>query len=719
MIKKALPYGILIIFFALNIYDLRQTYPFLHSDGKLTSSLVGPFPYNVVSVISEFSQYYSIDFIGFVFVFIGAYCYIQKPNSAVIVNFFYLMSVTGFAISFSYSSNLGLSPGKEIERLSVSFISYFLIRFFEYYPVSNRSKSFHKIKNTNLSLAIAFNIIHFTSMIFHWNEDIVSQFIRSGIIINMFLSIIICIYIIQKYLKSNSRRVKNQLNFLIASLIISFGPTLLLSRIPDIFFQLKVIPYYFSINSIIIFPISVAYLLIKQEIIDFNIHAKKLFYKLLSILFTVILINLLISLFINLSLKEIIQFNLSIISSLVVFDKIQNLFKPIQMKEWEEKNHKIQREKNFIFQQILNGSHLSTCAEYIINLIHKVIDINGVCIILEREGTDIVLNRSGIFNDSRKTDQVIQQLIHLEKGNKSMLKAGPYYIFPLNFEEDPFGWIVIGQKTNSTIIDKNELRLLEKIQLDAIELFSNACSFQQIEKKLKKSQETSDLFDHYNTLLLEALEDEKRNLSVFLHDEVLQSLILISNKFQVLSKSKGNNRDIYNDISSLIANSIYEVREMCNDLHPVMVEDLGLEISLQSLKKKIQMNHNVTIHIDYQIPLKILSSTLALQIFRIIKELVNNSIKHASPSYISIKIEEFSDLLTVKVRDNGKGFVVHSKQSNLFNQGSLGLITIEKKVNQLHGMIDIQSQLNKGTSIIINLPVEWSEKYENQGVTVR
>ena len=102
---------------------------------------------------------------------------------------------------------------------------------------------------------------------------------------------------------------------------------------------------------IIIFPISLAYLLIKQEIIDLDLHVKRTFYKLLSVILTTILINLAINLFVTLSFKQIIQLNLIIITSIVIFDLIQKFFKPIKIREWKEKTYKIQKEKKFIFKR--------------------------------------------------------------------------------------------------------------------------------------------------------------------------------------------------------------------------------------------------------------------------------------------------------------------------------------------------------------------------------
>ena len=352
----------------------------------------------------------------------------------------------------------------------------------------------------------------------------------------------------------------------------SFGPVLLLSLIPDGVFQLSSIPYSYSICSIIIFPISLAYLLTKQEVIDFSVVIKKYAYKLVSIFLTLIFMNLVLSFFITLTLIQAIQYTIFILTSLFIFDILQKMAEPIKMKKWRNKAQEIQKEKKYIFQQMLQKKHLSSCAKHIIDLIHKALDINGVCIIWNQINP-IVLHHSGIFHDNKISAEIVQQLVRQPLTDTKMFRKEPYFIFPLHSGKETLGWIIVGQKKNLTMMDKKELLLLEHIQEDASDLFSNARMLHQIEKKLVKAQETMALYDHFNTDLLNVLEDEKKKLSIFLHDEVLQNCILLSNKLQLLNHKQTNPLQIRTEMETLLKNSIYEIREMCNDLHPVIVED--------------------------------------------------------------------------------------------------------------------------------------------------
>lgn len=395
--------------------------------------------------------------------------------------------------------------------------------------------------------------------------------------------------------------------------------------------------------------------------------------------------------------------NICVLSSLLTYILIQKLLEPYKRNRWKLKTGAIQHEKKIIFQQLLDGKHLTVCAKHIIGLLEKVIGINDACIIWKRE-RPIVLYQSGSFNNRQECDRIIDTIIIRKKELGEIIKDDPYYILPLKGREDVLGWMVVGKKKNYTIIDKEEWLLLEKIQEDAVELFSNAQALHQFEKKLRKAQQESDMFNHFNTILLHDLEEEQRKLSIFLHDEVLQSLIFVKNKLE---------KD-YPELDSCLKNVIYNVREMCNHLHPVMVEDLGLEPSLQALKKQLQLNHNVEIELDYQLHLIILPKELSINMFRMIKELIHNAIKHASPFKIKVSLTESEGVITIRVEDDGKGFEIANPESVIGKNG-IGLATVQKRVDLLSGTIDIRSKKDIGTFITITLPFEGSDLIEDKG----
>lgn len=655
-------------------------------------------------------QHYFTMFIGMAFLFIGIYSYVQKPNSIVVQHFLALMFISGLAIALSTPSSWDIKPAKELEVIAVSFAPYILMKFFEHFPSSTKPTFFHQVRMITLLIAIFATLIYFFIGIHR--HAIVSTIVRPCIVVNMVLSLLSCIVIFYLHLQSNSDKIKNQMYLLIAGLILSFAPVVILSLIPDVFFSFSGVPFHYSLSSIIVFPMTLSYLLTKQEIVDFREIFRKISFQLLVIIFCLVVFNLLLSMFYNINLKSAILINTLLVCTFVVYDLIHKGLEPLKMKKWNIKNQEIQKEKLLILQQLLNGKHLEYCAKLIADLIHKTIDVSGVCMIWNNDNIPMILHKTGVFlhfNDAELLAYV-HPSCHLEKIN---INEKNVFFYPMNMENRTIGWIIIGEKTNATVFEKEEIQLIEKIRTDAIELFASSKSLQQIEKQLKETMKESHAYEQFHLLLLNEQEEEKKKLSVFLHDEVLQNLILLLNKLELLSKNREIKKEAFQDIKESLQSSIFEIREMCHELYPVIVEDLGLEKSLYSLKRKCQTNHNVIIEIDYNTNLKVIPAFLSIQVFRIIKELVYNAIKHSSSKKIFVSVVETNDFLNIKVKDHGIGFKVPTHLSELSQHNHLGLITIQKRVNQLKGTLDIQSELGAGTCVSITLPMDGDETNEN------
>ncbi|WP_107838049.1 hypothetical protein [Metasolibacillus meyeri] len=110
-------------------------------------------------------------FIGAAFLIIGFYTYTKKPTSIVIQRFFYLMSVAGIAITYAKPASYKIPITYEIEILAVSFSAYFLLYFFEFFPMTGRAKWFHQIKWLTLGLAIFINTLKLIEQLVHFQHN--------------------------------------------------------------------------------------------------------------------------------------------------------------------------------------------------------------------------------------------------------------------------------------------------------------------------------------------------------------------------------------------------------------------------------------------------------------------------------------------------------------------------------------------------------------------
>ncbi|KOY82093.1 ATP-binding protein [Lysinibacillus macroides] len=629
---------------------------------------------------------HSTNFIGLLFLSIGFYAYLKKSKAVIVQRFFQLMCVTGIAITYAKLSGYQIPIASLIEALAISLAPFFLMHFFEYFPIPKAINHLSFFKWLTLIIAmtiIILDIVQVTSR--------VATLIPIMIILNIMISIILCSYYLSKQWLSHTKWVQNQLRILVISLFISFTPVLI-SMIQLSIFSLPSVPYEFSIISVVLFPITLAYLLTKQEIINFSYLIRQLLPIFLACLITfAILIGLL-----HFSTQQLTNF---IIGGLL-FSIFYKILKYLEEKQLLAKLQAIQQEKQHILQQINSEAFLPNCAKCVAQLLHKMFDVEGVCIVWSQP-TSTILYDSGLFQHSPTAQQDIQHYLQQQQNHAEILKQSLYHTLPLINGTEISGIIIVGRKSNFTKWEKDELILLKSIHTEAVQLFAHAQSIQKIDKVTQEAQQMSQKLTNYNRQLLGAIEEERKQLALFLHDDVLQQLLLLMRKIQTSSTDA---------IEQPLLDTITAIRAMCHDLHPIMVEDLGLALSIQSLQQNIQQQHAIDVHLTYDIDDERIPSFLAVHLFRMLKELVNNSIKHAEATEIHIAIYDKQQKLLMTVTDNGQGFIIPEQQT-LHTGQHLGLLTIQKKVEQLEGEFMIESQLNQYTTITITLPLEWSEEY--------
>ena len=204
----------------------------------------------------------------------------------------------------------------------------------------------------------------------------------------------------------------------------------------------------------------------------------------------------------------------------------------------------------------------------------------------------------------------------------------------------------------------------------------------------------------YERRLLGEVEKEKQELSIYLHDDVLQSLIAFYRKIR--SDRSGQYREMETALSELIAG----VRRVSHNLYPTNVEDLGLEQSLQMCISELQNDYpSIAFDYRYQLCDGILPKALSLTIYRVARELMTNGAKHSEGTEISLRLEEDDAGYYIHVEDNGKGIAFPHHQAML-GAAHMGLYTVKRQVAALGGRINVESGPSAGTKYDIYLPKE-------------
>ena len=194
--------------------------------------------------------------------------------------------------------------------------------------------------------------------------------------------------------------------------------------------------------------------------------------------------------------------------------------------------------------------------------------------------------------------------------------------------------------------------------------------------------------------LIENTDDERSRISKDLHDDIGQSLSIIKSKLNLFNSGK------ISDLSGLdkeVGEVIEQTRTISHNLHPSVVEKLGLERSIVSLLEKTQENTGIISSIYIKKDVEMLPVETKTQIYRIIQECINNTVKHAEATALKVSLVEKNGLFTVKYRDNGKGI----REDKGLHEG-IGMLTIRERARSIGGKIQVE-QANKGFKLTLTL----------------
>jgi len=220
--------------------------------------------------------------------------------------------------------------------------------------------------------------------------------------------------------------------------------------------------------------------------------------------------------------------------------------------------------------------------------------------------------------------------------------------------------------------------------------------YQQRQKR--KNQEILTLKREQQVKTLESLmegeEKERLRISKELHDGVNVDLSAIKYK---LTSMLEKNHAVINEVVTMIDKSCEQVRAISHNLVPPSLKDFSLVETIEDFCATTNNIHNPEItftHIGEAISI---SKKAEVNIFRIIQELVNNSVKHAEASEINVQLSNHHNNIQLTVEDNGKGFNKEETESN-----GIGLQNIQSRVDYLAANLDFSSN-QKGTSYIIEI----------------
>ncbi len=214
---------------------------------------------------------------------------------------------------------------------------------------------------------------------------------------------------------------------------------------------------------------------------------------------------------------------------------------------------------------------------------------------------------------------------------------------------------------------------------------------------------------YYAREITQAQEAERARIARDLHDETIQSLVVLSRQIEALAQASENAApntvQRLHELRKATDDIIGGIRRFSRALRPSTLDDLGLIPTLEGLAVSMTEQDGIPTKLWVSGEHRRLLPGLELVLFRIAQEALTNVKKHAGATRSTINLTFNDGTVEMVVQDNGKGFTLAAPVEELAVAGHLGLIGMRERTRLLGGTLKVQSELGRGTRIIATVPV--------------
>ncbi|CAD0005647.1 MULTISPECIES: sensor histidine kinase [Flavobacterium] len=221
-------------------------------------------------------------------------------------------------------------------------------------------------------------------------------------------------------------------------------------------------------------------------------------------------------------------------------------------------------------------------------------------------------------------------------------------------------------------------------------------------KIIQKELEKKDLIlthqrDQLHAVLI-TQEEERKRIAQDLHDDISSKLNVVSLNSYLLTSAnltEAETKEITTNIINLTAKALDNSRKIAHNLLPPVFDKFGLHAGVEELCEEFESSKSLKVFYQNKIDFNENEKNKHLHVFRILQELMNNSLRHGKATEISIIFDKVNGINSCIYKDNGVGF--DSKKSE--NQKGLGMKNIDSRISFLNGNIEISSEVNKGIDV--------------------
>ncbi len=237
----------------------------------------------------------------------------------------------------------------------------------------------------------------------------------------------------------------------------------------------------------------------------------------------------------------------------------------------------------------------------------------------------------------------------------------------------------------------------------------------------KKAEE--ELLEHQaqlKSLTLElplAEERERRRIAVELHDRISQSLCISKLKLEALCESAPSAElgKALDELCSCVGQTIVDTRSLTFDLSSPILYELGFETAVAEwLTEQIEEKHGIATEFENDGQPKQLDDDISVLLFRNVRELLINIVKHARAKKVKVFIRKVDGQIQVSVEDDGVGFDPAEVAKTAARRAGFGLFSVRERLEQIGGHLEIESEPGRGSRITMMAPLKGRKNTERR-----
>ncbi|WP_059172128.1 sensor histidine kinase [Bacillus sp. FJAT-27445] len=518
------------------------------------------------------------------------------------------------------------------------------------------------------------------------------------------------------YSRYKNSEGKNILKILWFTLFLAFAPSVVFYVFPLIAFKKELVSAEITGLFILVIPLMFSYLLLAEKLFDIDFLLSRLrYYSILSLPFS-FGVSLLLwkPLHLGLASREMVLIVLVFFSCSILFLYCKEFM------DFKARDHLFSQRSNYeaslytFFQKAKYETKVSSLLSNLAEEVRKVLRVKEVHILEikpEKDDKWVLTKRGGL------PDSIVEDIQGI---NWDVIRAGTLVEIHNGF------CIIIGEhkKRKSVLFSglkryRTNLNVQEKIWLETIAYFSSILLenfqliedlFRRIEDYKEQARSNNETYPYWLSRLLFSLSEKERlNLSVDLHDSVLQDLLQLLREVELI-RSKVPNPDIKNDLFVLkerMLDNIHMLRDTCNELRPPFLRELGIIQSIQNLIDQTKLRSNFILRTELDPLISGLDQERELALYRVVQELLNNAMKHSDAADVKLSLRKIGNCAILLYRDNGKGMDM-KKLGDSFK--TMGIAGIKERIRSLGGRVMITSSPGDGLSVQIEVDTRGEER---------